>query len=165
MDLKKAEALLEKFWKGETSTEEEKWLTENAKALQASGLKNPGVNYFEFIRRQRSKTVLGDEFDNEILSIIEKEAKPKKTFQLRSWYWQAAVIAMFISLGILFKGQLFEQQKPKTVMMTDTYEDPQKAFEATKMALLLMSEKLNKGEEYTVKIQRINELEQTIKSN
>lgn len=165
MDLKKAEALLDKFWKGDTSTEEERWLTENAKAIRASGLKNPELKYLEYINNRQSSAELGDDFDNKILSIIEKESKPPTTFRLRSWYWQAAVIALFISLGILFKGQLFVQQKPEKVVMTDTYEDPQKAFEATKMALLLMSEKLNKGEEFTVKIQKFNELEQTIKSN
>jgi hypothetical protein len=165
MDLKKAETLLEKYWNGETSAEEEKWLKQNMEALRQAGLKAPESVYFDYIKSEQSKPGLGQTFDEEILGIIQEKNKPQGSVWLKSWYWQAAAIALLISIGVLFRNGVFEQKKEQNVVMVDTYDDPQKAFEATKMALLLISEKLNKGEEFTTKIQKINELEQSVKSN
>jgi len=165
MDLKKAEALLEKYWDGTTSLEEEEWLIDHIDELKSKGLKNPESLYFEYVKKNRSDNRLGKDFEHALLEKIEPEKKTDKPIWLKTWYWQAAALALIISLGILFKNQVFERQEQEVVQITDTYEDPQKAFEATKLALLLISEKLNKGEEYTAKLQKINELEQTIKSN
>ncbi len=104
MDYKYIEQLLDRYWKCETSLEEEEILrtffSQNdvpAHLLQFKAL-------FTYEQDEKKQDVLGDEFDQKILSIIEAEDKPKARVisirqRLMPLFKAAAVVAIFLTLG------------------------------------------------------------------
>jgi hypothetical protein len=163
MDWRKAEELIEKYWNGETSIEEEMWLKEHRDLLTGSENGRKLERLFEFWEREQEHSALGNEFDEQILQSIgtQEMAEDRKVISIfqKLRYWPiAAAMAIIIAAGIAIKSDLF---KPST---EDTFEDPREAFEATKVALLLVSEKLNEGKAQAARIQMISDIEQNLKS-
>ncbi len=71
-----------------------------------------------------------------------------------SWWKIAASVLIIISLG--YMAWLLPQQnsKPKNLAeITNTQEDPEKAFEETKATLLLMANMMNNGKEHLNSLQ------------
>ena len=164
MDSKKAEALREKYWEGKTSREEE---TELKRYLSTGSFRNePDKAYFDFLHNKSMLKPLNDEFDNEILDLIHEKnnaLKPKKNI-LTYWYIAASLV-LVISASIIFRNEIFKVEKPINVVQIDTYDDPAKAFEETKRALLLISSRLNQTNEYTSQFSKFEESQKNLKKN
>ena len=164
MDLKKAEALREKYWEGKTSKSEEKELKKYfSNANDGSYLDN---GYFTYLNKKRSENPLDNSFDEEILNLIEEkndELKPKNSL-IKYWYI-AASLSLIISVSIIFKNEIFKIKSPVQVVQADTFEDPQKAFEETKKALLLISSKLNQSSAYATQFSKFEESQNNLKQN
>jgi len=164
MDSKKAEALREKYWEGKTSLEEE---TELKRYLSAGSFSNePDKTYFDFLHNKSMLKPLNEAFDNEILDLIHEKnnaLKPKKNM-LTYWYIAASLV-LVISASIIFRNEIIKVEKPINVVQTDTYDDPEKAFEETKRALLLISSRLNQTNEYTSQFSKFEESQKNLKKN
>ncbi|MEM7552350.1 MAG: hypothetical protein AAF363_21880 [Bacteroidota bacterium] len=132
--------LIERFWKGETSLEEEKGLKENA-----------GGVYFQFLK-EKQKAKISSDFDKRILSKIE--GKPKGLLGRRMHYYLVAA-SLTLILGFFAIKQRQDQKKIEALL----------AYEQTKAALLLVSTKLNEGAEYTTELNKINEVKKIISTN
>ena len=163
MDWKKAEKLIEKYWNGETSVEEEQWLKEHRHLFAGSESGSQLERLFEFWVQQKASDQLGADFDEELLNSIrtaDRTEHPKNINPLQKLrFWSvAAAMAILIAAGIALKNDLFKQRSE------DTFEDPREAFEATKVALMMVSEKLNEGKAHAARIQMISEIEQNLKS-
>lgn len=104
MDYKYINQLLERYWNGETTLEEEEILRAffSQKDIPAELL--PYQALFAYGQTEKKANVLGDDFDERILSIIE-ERKPVKARiiplgqQLKPLFKAAAVVAIFLTLG------------------------------------------------------------------
>lgn len=104
MDYKYIDQLLERYWKCETSLEEEEILRAffsqediPARLLQYKDL-------FTYEQNEKKEDVLGEDFDQKIMSIIGEEQKPKARIvpmhqRLKPLFKAAAVVAIFITLG------------------------------------------------------------------
>lgn len=152
-------ALLEKYWLAETSDEEEvelkAWLAEHPIP------ENPQLNtLFQYFREEK-KVELDAGFDKRITSLTNT-----KSISIR---WLSPLLKIAAALIIIFTAAYFlsRNESEKSIAYTDrdTYSDPQQAYQETKRALLLVSERLNTGNSYVSEIKKINEAEKIIQSN
>lgn len=154
---KNIERLEDQFWNADTSRQEEQLLKEKAYDTDAF------AQYQHMLDVKRSAEVLDDEFDDQILAQLpESKWNIVPHWLAQNWMKVAAVITITVMLG--YGSHLYNTNKNiQTTEVVDTYEDPREAFEATKRALLLMSEKLNEGQAFTAQLSKFNEVQESIK--
>lgn len=164
MDSKKAEALLKKYLAGNTSLSEEAELKKHYSSMGSGD--NPEADYFGFLNVASAHNPLGDDFDEHVLGMIQRTvpAPKRKIVHFNYWYIAASVV-LLLGLGVLFRKEIIPEKTTVVVAETDTWEDPQKAFEETKKALLLLSSNLNKGEEYVAEFSKFEESQINVKQN
>ena len=163
MNSKKAEELLEKYWAGETTLQEEEAL----KVYFTSGIP-PGkdVAYFSYLQRKSAENPLDASFDEAILEKLSKNESVIKAPNTYFSYWLvAASLAVVLSIGVIFRNEIFRTEAPPPVVHADTFDDPEKAFEETKKALLFLSSKLNESNEYTSQLSKFDESQEILKKN
>ncbi len=129
------ESLLEKYWKGETSPEEEKLVKEHFRNNPALSKES---DYFRLLSKARDVT-----FDQKV------SFKPKST-----WLSVAATITIGVATATLVLQQ--STKDPFDI------EDPKEALEATKKALMLIGMELNEGHSYTMEIKKINKAKEEL---
>lgn len=164
MDSKKAEALRKKYWEGKSSLDEEKELISHF--LQAHDEDNPDHEHFSYLNEKRAINPLDNGFDEEILNQIDTHKNSKKPKRIAIKYWYAAAsLALIISISIIFNQRFINVDKVENVVKVDTYEDPGKAFEETKIALLMISSRLNQSGEYAAQFSKFDESQKNLKQN
>lgn len=104
MDYRYINQLLERYWSGETSLEEEKILRTffSQEDVPAELLRYKDL--FAYQATRENEETLGEDFDRKLLSLIEGDRKPKArgialTRRLRPLFRSAAIIAIFLTLG------------------------------------------------------------------
>lgn len=136
MEAKKQSEIARKYWKGESSAAEEKALLKS----DWIGLSEEEKTHFEQIK-QFSELTLDADFEENILKEIQPQSAIIRPL-IPSLVWKVA--AIFV-LGLSF----YWMYQPMPPMEESTeiaaIEDPKEAYEVTKQALLLISEKLNKA--------------------
>jgi hypothetical protein len=164
MDSKKAEVLRKKYWEGKTSQSEEKELKNHFSGVQ--GGSDLDEVYFSYLDKKSGESPLDDKFDEEILSLIDdKNHEIKQNISLLKYWYIAASLLLIISVSIIFKNEIFKVGSQEQVVQADTFEDPEKAFEETKKALLLLSSMLNQSDEYTTQFSKFDESQTILKQN
>lgn len=126
--------LLEKYWEGDTSLQEEKELK-------------------EYFAGQSSQSPLSDYFTRQLQ---EGQRASKRSYrhpariQRQTWLSIAASIALGVTVALWVLNDAKNQREY-------VIEDPQEAYEMTRKALLMISENLNEGAAYSTSIKKINE--------
>ncbi len=163
MNSKKVEGLLEKYWAGETNLQEEEAL----KAFFASeGLLHKDAAYFNYLQRKSMDDPLDKSFDEAILNKLNQNSSTSRPKVISFNYWLvAASLALILSFGVILKNEIFMTEAPPPIVQADTFDDPEKAFEETKKALLFLSSKLNESSEYTSQFSKFNEGQEILKKN
>lgn len=161
MNSKKAEVLLEKYWAGETNLQEEEAL----KAFFASeGMSHKDAAYFNYLQGKSMNDPLDRPFDEAILNKLNKNSSASRPKVISFNYWLvAASLALILSFGVILKNEIFKTEPPPTIVQADTFDDPDKAFEETKKALLFLSSKLNESSEYTSQFSKFDESQEILK--
>lgn len=164
MDLKKVEALRRKYWEGKTNHREEEELKKLAE--DSRPILNLENDYFRFLDKKSLKNALNEEFDEELLKMINKKQNEtrQKTITLKYWY-VAASLALIISASIIFNEEMFNDTISDQIVTVDTFEDPREAFEETKRALLFISSKLNQGNEVATQFSKFEQSQKILKQN
>jgi hypothetical protein len=133
--------LKEKYWMGETTLKEEKELKEYFE-------RNPSLTkegaYFSSLKNKKSR------------SSYRAFAHPGKKYR-QTWLSAAAVIIVLLTVSIFFFQNDNSQDKYAV-------EDPTEAYEITKASLMMVSEGLNKGKNYSKELNKINEAKKIIKN-
>lgn len=137
MDSQKIKFLLDKYYQGETSLEEEKILKVYF-SQQSSSYKDDGdkeiLSYFN-----SDKIVIPTNLTNDINDIVEKEWKysTKRRF-LKIVKWSSGIAAvLIIAIGVF----VFNKVEPPAI--TDTYKTEEEAYMETKKVLLFISNTMN----------------------
>lgn len=130
--------LLEKYWNGETSLEEEAVIKDHFK-------KNPSLasdgHYFRYLARQK-----------------EVQYEGKKSFRNhKAWLSAAATI----SIGLITAVLVFNDAKKDPFAI----DDPEKALRATKEALMMIGSELNEGQSHTLELRKFNKAEEELKED
>jgi hypothetical protein len=140
MDSKKLEELLQKYWDCETSLEEEQQLREYFRGEVIPEQGKEAAQLFHYFEQQKDKAV-NDQFDKTVLGQLKKP-KGKVTNLVQTSLRIAAGVAVLVA-AVFFVRQ--EIRKTDAVAMEDTFDDPQKALEETKKALMMISKGLGRN--------------------
>ena len=137
MDYKYIEQLLERYWSGETSLEEENILRAffSQKDIPASLL--PYRDIFVYQAVSKSEEVLDSDFDDKILALIdEPEVVKARTITLRQrlapMFKAAAVVAIMLTLGNAIQVPFNGGRAQPEVNMAE-YARPQKGLSVAKV--------------------------------
>ncbi len=109
MDYKYIEQLLERYWVCETSLEEEEILRTFFAQEQVPASLLPYKSLFSFVKEEKEAYVLGDKFDEKILSLIEEDQPVKAKVitmrhRLAPLFKAAAIVAIVLTLGNAISG-------------------------------------------------------------
>lgn len=105
MDYKYIEQLLDRYWNGETSLEEERILRAFFSQEDIPAGLRQYKPLFAYEQSEPAEDVLGDDFDSRMLSVINEQETPVKArvvtmnIRLRPLFKAAAIVAIFLTLG------------------------------------------------------------------
>ena len=152
MDYKNIEQLLERYWKCETSLEEERQLRDFFTHSEVPAELLPYKDLFVYQREEQAEG-LGADFDARILAKVENKlvVKAKRltlVSRFRPLFRAAAVVAAFLMLGNVAQRTLFQNDALDYNYNNykDTYDDPNVAYKKVSSALSILSDEINKSQ-------------------
>ncbi len=153
MGSEKLDQWLEQYWQGELSHVEEMQFRSELKINKASltGELKSLAEWFEANENLKQELSLDDGFDD---LILDKTVRKSQSVGNWSWWKIAASILIIVSLG--YMAWLLPQQNPNpkhVAEITNSQDDPEKAFEETKATLLLMANMMNSGKDHLNSLQ------------
>ncbi|MFT5263071.1 MAG: hypothetical protein ACI8YQ_001811 [Polaribacter sp.] len=163
MDWKMKKQLLDKYWKGETSLEEEQWLKANISSIEGELTKEERA-YFEQLS---AFTALSSEEAFDMTLFEEPSAEEAKVVSI-SFYQKISKIAVVALLLLVVGGGTYFMNlsdNSPIARVVEEEEDPQKAFEVAKASLLLISQKMNKGVTHVNALEKFDLAHGKINSN
>lgn len=115
MDYKYINQLLDRYWQGETSIEEENILRTFFSQEEIPAALLPFKALFVYQQSEVKSDVLGDEFDKKMMSLIPEESVVKAkhlsmAVRLRPLFKAAAVVAIILTLGNAMQVPFSERQ-------------------------------------------------------
>lgn len=155
MEYNKIRELVERYWEGETSLEEEAALRSFFEAA-APGLPAD-------LEEARPLFVY---FAVEAKKEIPVPAIVVKMRPLQHWMKYAAVL--LVALGVGYGAKKYQERQADMRFVAsreDTFDDPDKAFAATQKALRILAGQLHKGTAPVQKLAYFSEVQQIIKEN
>ncbi len=143
--------LLEKYWEGATSLEEEHILKDffaQEEVPQAFRKVQPLFSYFrnqQNVAFEEPLAALENEQDEQV--VIRMRPNPGRTIwaQLRPILQMAAAVVLIVGFSFVIWQQENQSSQKADLIQQDTFEDPEKAQATVEMALKFVSQKLNKG--------------------
>ena len=162
MDTKDLKLLLEQYWEGNTSPDQEQalkaWFRENP---VPEGLERDAqlFNYYSI----QNDIKISDDFEDRILNELTVEDTTETSTKTVSMWssvlnWRAAAVIS----GIIVATVVLKNPFGSSNVGTDTYEDPKDAYEATKAILMTISANMNKGKAYTQQLTKFSEVQKKI---
>lgn len=181
MEWNRISELLDRYWEGETTVEEEAELKIAFARPDVPAHLKEAATLFQYYTTEQCKEILDESFDARLLIRLESQTgseinsglpeKPILKLDSRRKLFTTLIklaACLFVVLGAALFYQAEQQkqrEKQQVVQLEETYDDPQKAYEETKKALLLVSAHLNKGKAYVTEIKRIDQAQELIKSD
>lgn len=167
MSEKEIDDILARYWAGESSLEEEAVLKQYfaQSDLPAEHFRyRPLFGFYakESIRQMAEPVRKFESSDFEPQQPITRSHSFSRSHSLTHSFFIMAIAATFallISLSIFFTPK--QQDQDHIVLTADTYEDPDKAYQEARKALLLISAKLNAGNKFQQElrpIRRVSEI-------
>ncbi len=164
MDYKAIESLLEMYHLGETSLEEEAYLIDQFEHSEVQEKYPQEAAIFRYFAIKRAEALEADVFEKMALNdvIVPADLKVPDRFSFRTISRIAAVVFLLMLSG-LFVYHLAVQKPIQAEVYNDSIEEPEKAYEEAKQAMLMISTLMNAGLEETQKIASFHEAEEKIK--
>ncbi|MES2731775.1 MAG: hypothetical protein V4714_08505 [Bacteroidota bacterium] len=171
MEWNKVEDLVSKYWEGETSVEEENELkrifTQCDPNSLPQSLQEVAV-LFRYYAAESEKNPLGEAFDDKLLQQLK--ARPVNSHTGRKVFYLnllklTACLALVVLATLFFSYEHRKAEAQRQLAELGTYDNPQRAYEETKKALLLVSAQLNKGKAYAGEIKKISEAEEIVRQS
>lgn len=159
MDSKHVKALLEKYWNGDTSLEEEAQLRAFFAQGDVPASLQSAASLFRYFQQEQQKK-LAPSFDARVTKSIRQRQGGKiiRMVNLVNVARIAAGVLVIVAAGYLIR------QEVSKMYPEDTYSDPKVAFEETKKALMMISKSFGKAQQEAGKIKMFNEAEEKIQS-
>jgi hypothetical protein len=154
-DLNRIEELLEKYYRGETTTDEEKELRRFFAGGDVPRQLAAEAGLFGYYAREREDALSG-EMEERLEKMVAGSRKRIPVVGMRHrYYWlSGAAAAILILIGMLVDRQIRENTSPQ--VRKDTYEDPYIAYVEAKRVLYMVSETMNKGREPLQNLEKLN---------
>ena len=154
-DLKRIEELLEKYYRGESTTKDENTLLRFLAGQDVPAHLKAESELFGFFAEQRDVNLSG-EMENRLEKMIAV-SEPAKLIMGTKWryYWiSGAAAVILILLGIFLDMQI--RRNSILEVRQDTYEDPYLAYAEAKRVLYMVSEKMNTGRKPLGKLEKLD---------
>ncbi len=149
MNSQKIEKLVEKYFDGETSSQDElllkKFFLQDNIPRHLRSLKS----YFNYLGEEVEAMPLNEDFDNKFFETIKENENSSRRFSRRITLYIASGVAacILILIGLFTK---FDR-------IVDTYNDPEVAYQEVKNALVYFSAKFNSGIEDMDQVAKLDE--------
>lgn len=169
MDFNRIEELLAKYWECDTTLQEEEELKKFFNGPDVPEHLLAYKSLFVYYHEEKKNGQLDDLFDEEVLKRIEevKNGSEEKKGKVVSLFYNiakvAAVVLVVVTAGYFVKQEYVDKKQEVDPYLTDTFEDPQKAFEETKKALQMISANFKKGREQARKVSVFHEAQEKAK--
>lgn len=147
----KIKALTEKFWAAETTQEEEAILKELAVA-DDDGLGQVESTYFKWVNEQKQL-----QSQRPFQKPTVEEPKIRTLYRKSTWMWAVAA-SILLAVGVFLVYQPQFSAPAKKTLLTDTYDNPEEAWAATKEAIALVNSKLQKATKPMGQMQKLDNL-------
>jgi hypothetical protein len=128
---KSTQELLDKYWATETTPEEEAQL----RAAFDQNDKSTFAVYFRYLQAEAAK---------EMSSPLNPVRQSSRVIGMKRAISIAASVLVLVVAGFLIQRSMITEAQQGTA---DSFEDPMEAYEETKQALLMISEKFNSSRE------------------
>jgi hypothetical protein len=154
-DLRKIQELLEKYYKGDTSLEEEEVLRSFFAQQEGHANLKAEAELFRFFTQERSGGLPGDleqKLERKIAGVEPGQQKPG--LRLRYYWISGVAAAVLILAGIFIDLQI--RKNSTLIVRKDTYEDPYLAYVEAKKVLYMVSEKMNTATEPLKNIEKLD---------
>lgn len=168
--------LLDKYWEGETSLEEEKILTDFFNATEVPLEFQAFQPIFQAKNDMLSQN-LSSNFDENLLAILENKTEEKtetkivylqspQTAEVKKWRLLAGVaasIALILAVYIVMPKSTETVEMAKTELTEEEHKEALIAYEQTKIALMFVSAKMNQGTQTAAKsLNKVKNLKQVM---
>lgn len=158
-EIKRVEILLDKYWRGASSREEEAVLKSYFTGDNVAG----HLKYIQplFVALQENKSgQLGNNFDRD----LQKKISPKKTGHFlrpgkpisKNIIKIAAAVVLLSAVTYLFQSKNTNRDINVEKAQLGTFDNPEEAYEQVRKSLQLVSAKLNKGNDYVKGLSKFN---------
>ncbi len=139
MEPEKIKTLLERFYAGETSREEEAFLHQFFSQQEVPEELSAEKEHFRLLIQWQSESPLDTAFDMQIMRRISAPHKPERSFI--GWYALAGVAASILLVLALWVGNM----QDKKSVLPGTTNNPALAYVQVRTALQMVSGTLNEG--------------------
>jgi hypothetical protein len=156
--IEKIRKLLDQFYQGETSLEEEKILQEYFSKARVPEELMPERDLFRSLEPSSDTELVPDGLNRKILDVIDQQERKVIRTRRISMFTLSGLAAGLLVVIALYTGYFSKGQPARLAshQMTDTYEDPQDAYEEARRALTFVSAKLNTGTSELVHVKRVS---------
>ncbi len=139
--------LLDKYWEGMTSPEEEKELQAYFNSGNVAEHLKSFQPYFGFFQQEKEVQLSAAATEQLVAQLQEKSTSDKgRILSLLPHLWKfAAAVILLIGLAVMVPQWAGYGHQNAIAQKEDSYEDPEKAYEEVKAALMLVSNKMKKG--------------------
>jgi hypothetical protein len=152
MNLHEIDKLLEKYFEGETTLQEESRLRNFFTSGNVPERWKSMEKYFTCMILESNLELPDDNFDDKVLAEVKEDKISVLTDIRRPWiYWMAGVAATALILIAVFV-----KFDPFSKSIENTYNDPEVAYMEAKKILMYVSAKFNQG---TSKLEPVTALE------
>ena len=165
MDLNRVEILLERYWNCVSTVEEENELKALLNSKDVPDELKDSAALFKYFELQKQAT-LDERFEEVIVEKIKHQQSPivrKLNNSFQNYMKVAAAVLVILAASFIFRMEFWQDEKPKMLLVEDTFQTPEEAYAETKKAFLLIAEKMNSGRKQAQKIGIMNEAENKIK--
>lgn len=165
MDLNRVEILLERYWNCVSTVEEENELKTLFNSTDVPDELKDSATLFKYFTQQRQAT-LNEKFNEDIIEKIKLQKSPtirKMNSRFRNYMRVAAAVLVILAASFIFRMEYWQGDKPKMLLVEDTFQTPEEAYAETKKAFMLIAEKMNSGRKHAQKISLMNKAENKIK--
>ncbi|MCK5135115.1 MAG: hypothetical protein KAR19_04950 [Bacteroidales bacterium] len=158
--------ILERFYGGETTLEEEKMLKEYFSSTSVPEELIPDRDLFQSFGTGSDSIVVPDDLNQKIIASIdqvERKAVRTRRISMFSLSGLAAGLLVMIAVYLFY----IRDDKPAQLTVnhwTDTYEDPLDAYEEAKRTMAYVSAKLNNGTSELKHVKQVSKSAESIKS-
>lgn len=149
--------LLTKYWEGKTTQEEEIQLFQGIESGTIE-VTEAEKQYFQLLYSNQQIEAPSD-LKSHVLNNTKKVVR-FPTFHFNSWKIAASIAIILVSAW--FIDQKMNSSEKELVAITDTFDNPEQAFEETKKALLLLSNSLGKGKKEAEKLSAFHKIQEKI---
>jgi len=160
MELNEIKKLLEKYYEGVSSLEEEQLLKDIFRYRPVPAELEADKELFLYMASHTSAFPIDSQLEQKLTNWIDQQDnKGHRSVKIIGMYRMVGIAASFAILIICYLT--FFQPKDK-VAIKDTYKDPTVAYAQAKRTLLYVSQQLNKGTAPLGQVNKLNQLNKGI---